>query len=70
MPVNVHSIDSEIVLESGFVVLSAAPLVVLGILVGGRLAGDARRSWRHADPPPLAGAVPGHRHQQLSASPR
>jgi hypothetical protein len=68
--VYLRCIDGESVLEAGFVVVAAALVAGLGVLVGGRLAGESRRYWRHPNPPPSPGVVPAHRHQQLSASPR
>ena len=41
-----------------------------GLLVGGRLAGQAARRQRHTEAAPLPGGIPAERHQQLSTSPR
>jgi hypothetical protein len=63
-------VDPENVLEVGFAVLGVGFVTGLALLVAGRLAGDAERSRRHAEPPPEPGSIPPDRHQQLSTSPR
>jgi hypothetical protein len=65
-----HDVDREEVLEAGFVLLAAGFVAGLGLLVGGRLAGQVQRRQRHTEAPPAAGSIPDERHQQLSTSPR
>lgn len=62
--------DPETMLEAGFALLVLAFVAGLGLLVGGRLAGDVQRRGRHAEAAPQPGSIPAERHQQLSASPR
>jgi len=64
------STEPETVLEAGLALLALGFLAGLGLLVGGRLAGDAERRRRHTEPPPRNGDIPAGRHQQLSTSPR
>jgi hypothetical protein len=62
--------EPETVLEAGFALLALGCLAGLGLLVGGRLAGDAERRRRDAEAAPQPGSIPAERHQQLSTSPR
>jgi hypothetical protein len=68
----VHRIspEPETVLEVGFALLAVGFLAGLGLLVGGRLAGEAKHRTRHAEAAPEPGRIPSERHQQLSTSPR
>jgi len=68
--VRIGGMDREGVLEAGFVLLAAGFVAGLGLLVGGRLAGQVQRRQRHTEAPPAAGSVPDERHQHLSTSPR
>ena len=68
--VHLRRLEQEEVLEAGFVALAASVLAGLGVLVFGRLAGDARRARRHAEHAPSAGSVPRERHQHYASSPR
>jgi hypothetical protein len=62
--------EPEHMLEAGFVLLAVGFLAGLGVLIGGRLAGDSERHRRRAEAAPRPGGIPAGRHQQLSTSPR
>jgi hypothetical protein len=68
--VNRISLEPESVLEAGFAVLALGCLAGLGLLVGGRLLGEAQRRKWHAEAAPAPASIPAERHQQLSTSAR
>jgi hypothetical protein len=66
-----HRSDHEAWLEVGLLVLGLGVLGGLAALAVGRLAGDARRGARHAEPSPSPGSVSDQRHQNIAGpSPR
>lgn len=62
--------EPETLLEAGFALLALGFVAGMGLLVGGRLAGDAERRRRHDEAAPESGSIPAARHQQLATSPR
>jgi hypothetical protein len=61
--------DTEALLEMGLAASAALLLGGLGVLLGGRLAGQARRGRRHGAAPPARGSVAAQRHRNVTANP-
>lgn len=55
--------DKETWIEVGLALFAAMVLGGLGILAGGRAAGDVQRGRRRRAGPPAPGAVPAERQQ-------
>ena len=58
----------ESVLEIGIGLVVLLVLVSVGVLIGGRISGGAKRSQRHHEGPPSPGSVPASRHKPSSAA--
>lgn len=59
--------DPETWLEVGVVAFSLALLAAVGVLLAGRLRGDAGRRRRYAEAPPGGGSVGAERHRNVGA---
>jgi hypothetical protein len=54
--------------EGGLVAFALVLLGGLGVLLAGRVAGDARRGRRKSAPPPSRGSVSPERHRAVSTA--
>ena len=59
--------DPETWLELAVVVFGSAILAAVGVLLVGRLQGDASGRRGHAETPPRVGSVDGDRHRNIGA---